>query len=83
MQVEVRVPEDVWPTRAWSGKLVALHVGPGDCVSKGDVVAEVEVEKAVLEVTSPVSGRVVKLLVSEGEAVGPGTTIAVVEPGAC
>ncbi len=83
MEVEVRVPDSIWPTRSWNGRIVAVHVRPGDCVSKGDVIVEVEVEKAVFEVTSPDAGRVVKVLVAEGDVVSPGSVLALLEAGAC
>ncbi len=47
----------------------------------GDVVAEVEVDKAVMEVQAGVRGRVVKVLVRPGDVVGPGAALVVVEPG--
>ena len=81
MLVEIRVPEDMWPTRSWRATVVSVLVGPGDCVSSGDVVAEVEVDKAVMEVQAGVRGRVVKVLVRPGDVVGPGTVLVVVKPG--
>ena len=51
-------------------------VGEGDHVKEGDVLAEVELEKANVDVESPVSGRVVRLLVEEEEEVDAGTVIA-------
>ncbi len=81
--VEVRVPEDLWPTRPWEGRLVAVHVGEGDCVERDQVVAEVEVEKAVIEVTCPSRGRIVKVLARPGDRVRPGQPLLLLEPGAC
>ncbi|BAN90944.1 biotin/lipoyl-containing protein [Aeropyrum camini] len=78
----VRIPLDLWPRRGgWRGKVVKVYKRPGDAVEKGEVLAEVEIEKAVLEIESPVSGRV-KSIVGEGEEVTPDTVVAVVEgPG--
>ncbi len=71
--VEVGVPREYWPSRGeWEGTVVAVHVAVGDRVSEGQVVAEVELEKAVLEVESPVSGVVVAVHVAVGDKVGPG-----------
>ncbi len=81
--VPIEIPRDIWPTREWSGKVVAVHVEQGDCVEKGTVIAEVEVEKAVLEVTSPVAGKVVEVKTAVGDVVGPGSIIALVEEGSC
>lgn len=80
--VEVRVPEDLWPrSSGWRGRVVGVRVSPGDRVREGDVVAEVEIEKAVLEIESPVSGVVVEVRVGVGDEVGPGDVLAVVRPG--
>lgn len=77
--VEVKVPEDLWPRRGgWKGRLVRA-AKPGELVSKGSVVAEVEIEKAVLEIEAPVTGRVVWSL-EEGSVVGPGSVLLKVEP---
>ncbi len=78
--VLVRVPEDLWPSRRdWRGRVAALHVQAGDLVSRGQVVAEVEIEKAILEVESPVSGRVVMVYAGVGDEVGPGDPLIEVE----
>lgn len=77
--VEIKVPEDLWPRRGgWTGRLVRA-ARPGDIVDKGSVVAEVEIEKAVLEIEAPVTGRVVWSL-EEGSEVSPGTVLLRVEP---
>ena len=79
--VEIKVPEDLWPrSSGWSGKVIGVRVSPGDRVREGDVVAEVEIEKAVLEIESPVSGVVVEVKVRVGDTVGPGDVLAVVKP---
>ncbi len=78
--VEVRVPRELWPRRGgWRGKLVSV-ARPGSRVEKGQVVAEVEIEKAVLEIESPVEGVVVWSL-PEGSEVEPGSVIVRVESG--
>ncbi len=80
MIVELRVPLDIWPRRPdWAGRVVSVAVKPGDTVSEGDLVAEVEIEKAVLGLEAPCSGRVVEVRVSSGDPVGPGTLIALIE----
>lgn len=82
-RVEIRVPSELWVSRDWSGVLASWHVGVGDKVARGMVVAEVEVEKAVLEIESPCNGVVVELLVPERGPVKPGQAIAVVEADSC
>ncbi len=49
------------------GKIVALHVKVGDTVSKGDIVAEVESEKATFEVEAFETGVVVDLCYKVGD----------------
>lgn len=51
-------------------------VKPGDTVTKGSVVAEVETDKATIEAEIFESGTVEKLLVPEGERVPVGTPLA-------
>lgn len=56
----------------------AVHswsVTPGDSVSVGDVLAEVETEKAIVEVVAERSGTVAALLVDEGVSVPVGEPI--------
>jgi pyruvate dehydrogenase E1 component subunit beta len=48
------------------GKLVKWHVGEGDAVRAGDVIAEIETDKATMEVEAVDEGRMGKLLVPEG-----------------
>lgn len=51
------------------GVIVASYVKEGDQVNLGDVVFEVETDKATLEVESSVVGFVRKILVDEGQTV--------------
>jgi pyruvate dehydrogenase E2 component (dihydrolipoamide acetyltransferase) len=60
------------------GTLVRWVKSEGDAVSKGDVLAEIETDKATVEVESSHSGIVAKHLVPEGEIVPVGTPIAVI-----
>jgi pyruvate/2-oxoglutarate dehydrogenase complex dihydrolipoamide acyltransferase (E2) component len=61
------------------GYVLRWAVGEGDRVSEGDVLAEVELEKATVEVESPAAGRVTQLLVQVDEEVEVGTVIAHIE----
>src|SRR5690606_38733147 len=61
------------------GKLSKWLVKVGDTVKPGDVLAEIETDKATMEVESVDSGEVKELLVAEGtEGVKVNTPIAVV-----
>ncbi|HYJ58523.1 MAG TPA: pyruvate dehydrogenase complex dihydrolipoamide acetyltransferase [Methyloceanibacter sp.] len=48
------------------GKLANWHVKEGDAVRSGDVVAEIETDKATMEVEAPEDGTIGKLLVAGG-----------------
>ena len=50
----------------------------GDTVSKGDVVAEIESDKATLELESQVGGTLLQLLHGPGDVVPVGANLAIV-----
>ena len=60
------------------GTLVRWVKKVGETINKGEVLAEIETDKATVEVDSSASGVVRKLLVDEGAVVPVGTPIAVV-----
>lgn len=60
------------------GQLVNWVKGPGDPVQQGDVLAEIESDKATVEVEAYTSGTLLELLVNEGDWVPIGAPIAVV-----
>jgi pyruvate dehydrogenase E2 component (dihydrolipoamide acetyltransferase) len=60
------------------GRLVTWRVQPGQTVKKGAVVAEIETDKATIEIETAVEGTVLQLLAQEGDVVAVGATIAMV-----
>lgn len=54
---------------------------PGDQVKAGDIIAEIETDKAVMELEAFDSGTLLKILVGEGQVVPIGTPIALVGEG--
>jgi len=60
------------------GTLLKWHVNEGDEIKTDQTIAEVETEKAVVELPSPVSGTVLKLNGKEGETIEVGKIIAVI-----
>jgi pyruvate dehydrogenase E2 component (dihydrolipoamide acetyltransferase) len=58
------------------GKLIAWKVDTGDRVKSGDVIAEVESDKAIMEVQSFQDGVVEALLAKEGDTLRVGSVIA-------
>ena len=63
------------------GDLVRLMVSPGDRVSDGQPVMELETDKAVIEVPSSVSGVVKEVKVKQGEKIKVGQVIFTLEGG--
>jgi pyruvate dehydrogenase E2 component (dihydrolipoamide acetyltransferase) len=59
------------------GRLVRWLKSEGEAVRKGEVLVEIETDKATVEVEAAVSGTVRKHLVNEGTSVPVGTPIAV------
>lgn len=60
------------------GVIAAWNVEEGDTVESGDVIAEVETDKATMEVEVFDAGTILKILVEEGKAVPLGGLIAVI-----
>ncbi|ELZ95340.1 branched-chain alpha-keto acid dehydrogenase subunit E2 [Haloferax mucosum ATCC BAA-1512] len=63
------------------GELVTWHVAPGDEVTEDQVLAEVETDKALVDVPSPFNGTVKELLAEEGEVVPVGNVIITIQVG--
>ncbi|QDK32615.1 MULTISPECIES: pyruvate dehydrogenase complex E1 component subunit beta [Sphingomonadaceae] len=76
MAIELKMPA-LSPTME-EGKLARWLVKEGDEVTSGDIIAEIETDKATMEFEAVDEGTVGKLLVAEGtEGVKVGTVIAV------
>ncbi len=61
------------------GKLVAWRKQPGDRIERGEIIAEVETDKADVEVECYVPGVLETLLAAEGSTVLVGTPIALIQ----
>ncbi|MDF1767224.1 pyruvate dehydrogenase complex dihydrolipoamide acetyltransferase [Maricaulis sp.] len=76
MSIEILMPA-LSPTME-EGTLAKWHVKQGDTVESGDVIAEIETDKATMEVEAVDEGTVGKILVEEGaEGVKVNAVIAV------
>ncbi|HVU00323.1 MAG TPA: dihydrolipoamide acetyltransferase family protein [Polyangiaceae bacterium] len=62
-----------------AGTLVEWLKKPGDRVSRGDIIAEVETEKGIIEVEVFTSGVVERFLVEPGTKVPVGTALAILQ----
>jgi pyruvate dehydrogenase E2 component (dihydrolipoamide acetyltransferase) len=64
------------------GVIAKWNIKEGDKVSSGDIIAEVETDKATMDVEVFDSGTVLKIMAKEGEAVPLGGKMAIIgEPG--
>lgn len=64
------------------GKVLRWMKRPGDAVSKGEAIAEIETDKVNVDLESEESGVLLEIVAAEGETVAVGGTIAVIgEPG--
>ncbi|MFM6931251.1 MAG: pyruvate dehydrogenase complex E1 component subunit beta [Novosphingobium sp.] len=80
MAVELKMPA-LSPTME-EGKLARWLVKEGDEVKSGDILAEIETDKATMEFEAVDEGTIGKILVAEGtEGVKVGTVIAVIGEG--
>lgn len=61
------------------GKIVKWLVKEGDTIKADDTLAEVETDKAVVEIPSPKSGKITKLYHKEGEIMKVGEVMASIE----
>jgi pyruvate dehydrogenase complex dihydrolipoamide acetyltransferase, long form len=75
MPIEIKMPA-LSPTME-EGKLAKWLVKEGDTVSSGDIMAEIETDKATMEFEAVDEGTIGKIMVAEGsEGVKVGTVIA-------
>src|SRR5438552_2149653 len=75
--MDIRIPN--LGEGADSGTVASIFVKVGDQIKKDDPLVELESEKAVATVPSPVSGKVAKIHVNQGDTVRVGQVIVSVE----
>jgi pyruvate dehydrogenase E2 component (dihydrolipoamide acetyltransferase) len=61
------------------GTVVSCKVKVGDKVNKGDVLFEIETDKATLEMESPAAGTVKEILVADGQTIPVNDPMMVLE----
>ena len=80
MTIEVKVP--VLPESVEDATIATWHKKPGDTIRRDENLVDLETDKVVLEVPSPVAGVVQELKVEEGAVVTADELLATVEAGA-
>lgn len=60
------------------GEIHKWRVKEGDRVNEHDIIAEVETDKAIVEIPSPKAGTVLQLNFKEGDTVNVGQTLAII-----
>jgi pyruvate dehydrogenase E2 component (dihydrolipoamide acetyltransferase) len=63
-----------------AGTLVEWRKKPGDTVKRGDIIAEVETQKGLIEIEVFDEGVIGELLIKEGTKVPVGTVMALINP---
>jgi pyruvate dehydrogenase E2 component (dihydrolipoamide acetyltransferase) len=80
MATEIKMPQ-LSDTMS-SGKILTWRLKEGDVVKRGDILAEVETDKANLEIESFFNGSLLKVMVPAGSVAKVGEVIAVIgQPG--
>jgi len=64
------------------GELLAWKVHEGDVVIEDQTLAEVETDKAVVDLPSPRAGRIAKLHVADGDVIAVGQVLVTIEEAA-
>jgi 2-oxoglutarate dehydrogenase E2 component (dihydrolipoamide succinyltransferase) len=80
MTVEIRVPQ--LPESVADATLVAWRKQPGEMISRDENLADLETDKVVLEVPSPVAGLLQEIRVQPGTSVKSGELLAVINEAA-
>jgi len=60
------------------GEVVKWHVAPGDTVKADQIIVDVETDKAIVEIPSPVSGTIVRLGGEPNDVLPIGAVLAVI-----
>lgn len=77
MRVEVLLPQ--WGMGMSEGTVVGWLKNVGDQVQEGELIAEIEAEKATQELEAPATGVLSEILVPEGQEAQVRTVLAIIE----
>jgi pyruvate/2-oxoglutarate dehydrogenase complex dihydrolipoamide acyltransferase (E2) component len=76
MLTSVRLPN--LGAEAADALVAAWLKGVGDVVAQGEAIAEIETEKATVELEAPVTGRLAEILVPAGQEAAVGAVLAII-----
>lgn len=79
-EVDVKAP--IFPESVADGTISEWHKNVGDAVAEGDILAEIETDKVVLEVPATVGGTLSAITKKAGDTVLSGEEIAKISEGA-
>ena len=77
MPTEIQLPE--LGENLSGGDVLDIKVAPGDEVSQGQPLVEIEAEKSTVEVPSPIAGRVARVLVKKGDSIQVGQAFCLID----
>lgn len=80
MSTEIKVP--VLPESVADATVATWHKQPGDSIRRDENLVDLETDKVVLEVPSPVDGVITKISRDSGETVTSGELLGMIEEGA-
>src|SRR6476469_5589890 len=80
MTIEVKVP--VLPESVSDATIAAWHKKAGDTVRRDENLLDLETDKVVLEVPSPVDGVLKELKFAQGDTVTSSQVVAIIQEGA-
>ena len=78
MDIELKMPD--LATTDSTIKVVRWRIEPGQCIQRGQILLEVETDKATMEVESIATGRLTAVRVEPGDEIIAGQVIAVIAP---
>jgi 2-oxoglutarate dehydrogenase E2 component (dihydrolipoamide succinyltransferase) len=73
MSTDITVP--VFPESVTEGTILTWHKQPGELVTRGELLAEVETDKVVFEVPAPVDGVLAEIAMPAGATVKSGEVV--------
>ena len=79
MSIEIKVP--VLPESVADATVAQWHKQPGDSIRRDENLVDLETDKVVLEVPSPVDGVISKIIRDSGETVTSNELLGIIEEG--